>query len=707
MTDYVRGSNPIWYLVDLQGVQFDDNCYLWVLENQIPYIPATVYHTPTGTPWSSPIQFLVNGTLPTDVFYEDNKIYRLEFRKNDGTQPPSQSDQLIYLIEDYSPAGHNQDPIDVSGISTENQLANPQFAEMSLNLPFTLTGVSNPDPIEIAPGWFLDLVGNGSVTIERVSLNDATSTATNAPYALRLDIGAGWTSLPVLRQRFSQNGMLWADKYVASSLTARVEGISQTITARLDASDGTPLVTLQAAVLDNEFAEYTGTAQVPESTNSDLPPDAYIDFKILLPTVADIFITSLQLVTLNDDALVSYQQDSVDRQIDHLFHYYKDKLIEKPISSYLTAWNFPNNPAQFEGTTVAASAIGANKSKYVWDQTIVFQSVDSGVGVTRNATSGGLTVTQAAASAGQFAVIQYLPAAQAREILKSECSVALSAITTKAGGITGTISLWATSGGTLPSVAPASNNSIVATLDANGKPATFNGTWTEITRTSYNTGLMEIGTTQTEIMMSGFDISDNALTGTATFFAIVIGFEEMAQNDTVTLDWVTLCKGSFATPPAPETTSSLMQDCEYYYEKSYTNGSYATNVTNVNAVTKIMGSSVLSANNSGWKGWPFEIQYRSLKRTNNPTINVYSPSAGTISLVDATTTTINQDQTASATVNISGWTATFKGDKNVAYIPNSNIAGPAIVGSGDTDLNIPYGYIDFHYVIDARLGIVN
>ena len=49
MIDFVRSFNPIWSLVDLNGVQFDDTFYMWVLENQIPYIPAPVYHT-NGNP---------------------------------------------------------------------------------------------------------------------------------------------------------------------------------------------------------------------------------------------------------------------------------------------------------------------------------------------------------------------------------------------------------------------------------------------------------------------------------------------------------------------------------------------------------------------------------------------------------------------------------------------------------------------------------
>jgi len=62
----------------------------------------------------------------------------------------------------------------------------------------------------------------------------------------------------------------------------------------------------------------------------------------------------------------------VPRQIDHLFHYYKPLLAYKPIPSALIGWDFPTNPAQF-GVTGSTGAIGANKSAYAWDQTILFQ----------------------------------------------------------------------------------------------------------------------------------------------------------------------------------------------------------------------------------------------------------------------------------------------------------------------------------------------
>src|ERR1043165_9402102 len=123
---FVRGSNPIWSEVDLTGHQFDDTFYLFVLQNDLPYLPATVYHNPDGSvPWTNPIQFLANGTLPVDIFFDTGStgnpaFYRLEFR-----QGPTQADPLIYLVENYNPgSGGDSPPVSV-GFSTDNQISNP------------------------------------------------------------------------------------------------------------------------------------------------------------------------------------------------------------------------------------------------------------------------------------------------------------------------------------------------------------------------------------------------------------------------------------------------------------------------------------------------------------------------------------------------------------------------------------------------------
>lgn len=320
----IRGANPIWSEFDLQGNLFDDSFYMWVLENTIPYIPAPVYHDPELTlEWENPIQFLSNGTLPIDIYFEESKVYRLEFRKNDGLLPPSQSDPLIYEVNNYI-AGESGAASSLDSTSS-NQITNPQFALINFDMSssISLTSATNPDPIAIGPGWFLQLTGTGNVTITRVSLNNSNINPSNAPYALRLQL-SGWDSGGViLRQRFNQNGMLWANKTISTAITTHLQGASQTISARLVSSNGATLATIMDQKTVNEsWRELTGHGTLPATTNPNPPPSAYIDYQLLLPTTVDIYLTSLQVLFQDVDILLepTFEQDSIDRQIDHTYH---------------------------------------------------------------------------------------------------------------------------------------------------------------------------------------------------------------------------------------------------------------------------------------------------------------------------------------------------------------------------------------------------
>src|SRR5690606_20302435 len=139
-------------------------------------------------------------------------------------------------------------------------------------------------------------------------------------------LSGSWTGQPALRQRFNQNGMLWANKVVSGSLTARLEGLPQNISSLLIDSNGTPLAQIipASSVVNSTFQEIQGFGQLPVTSNPDVPPAAYIDYKILLPVDIDIYITSIQLVEGELQLNYGYQQDTIERQVDHTFHYYKD-----------------------------------------------------------------------------------------------------------------------------------------------------------------------------------------------------------------------------------------------------------------------------------------------------------------------------------------------------------------------------------------------
>lgn len=317
----IRGANPIWLEVDLQGKLFDDTFWLFVLENNIPYIPATVWYDPDlNVPWNNPIQFLGNGTLPVDIYFESDVVYRLEFRQHIGPGPATQADPLIYEVNNYVAGTGGNTPIDTVAFTSSNQITNPQFSLISLQNPVTITG-TNPDPIELALGWTLLVAGTGSVTITQVPLNNTNINPSNAPYALRLTM-SGWTADSViLRQRFEQNGMLWADKFVSTAVTSRLEGSPQSITANLVDSNNAVLGTvLPLTPVNEEWNEYRGVAELPDPTNPDTPPAAYIDYLLHLPSNIDIYLTSFQLVVEDIPITPSFDQDSINRQIDHTYN---------------------------------------------------------------------------------------------------------------------------------------------------------------------------------------------------------------------------------------------------------------------------------------------------------------------------------------------------------------------------------------------------
>lgn len=682
---YTRSFNPVWFFVDLAGLPCDDTFYLYVLQNMIPYLPAPVYHTPTGTPWVNPIQLLANGTLPLDVYWDPERTYRLELRHNIGPLPPSQADPLIYLIENYVPPETGANPVNTNADFTGNQVSNPQFADINFSSPYNLTGVINPPSIEIAPGWFIDLTGNGTLLVEQIPLNNALANPTNAPYALRINLSGGWTGLPILRQRFQQNGMLWANKHVSVSFTARITGAAQAITARLDASNGAVLQVLTTAVLTNAFVEYTGNALLPATTNPNLPPDSWIDFKLLLPPVSDIYITSLQLIVSDQAVNVGYEQETVDRQLDHLFHYYNSKLQFKPISSYLAGWDFALNPAQFNGDAVAVQAVGANSSYYAWDQTILFQSANSGLTVVRGL-HGGLNVT--AAQNGQFAVIQYLDQAQARKILQEGISVYLKCMgNVAAGNVIGSVSLWYTKDMNLPDVDAGSNDTFIATLDAaNGRPTTFTlgFNWIEVLRNNLQNAIFTLDTGDVaNFPFNGWNIAndDPADANLATFFAIVIGFGPLIIADSIELISVGLVSGDIPTIPAPQTPQEAQIDCNRYYYKTFNPGVVPAQNVGVNSAEYRYAATQIDGGNSYSTSIIFPAPMRAI-----PEITFFNPAAA-----NALARNLTQANNAVAT------NTTDCGLSRVSF--NIHSQGQAGWTVGDR--------LAIHFTADARLGIVN
>jgi hypothetical protein len=688
----IRGSNPIWLMVNLTGKLFDDTYWMFVLSNQIPYIPARIFHDPDlSEERDNPVRFLANGTLPNDIYYEPNMVYRLEFRKNNGLAPPSQSDPLIYLVENYVPGEGGSTPVDTVATLSSNQITNPQFSIINFNsapsggLPqFTYTGPASSLPISgkinIAPGWFLNLAGSGTVTVIQTPLNNAEPNPSNAPYALRIAL-SGWTANSVfLSQRFEQNGMLWANQYVSSAITASLgpDELPQNISAQLVDSNGTFLTTvLDPVPVVPAFNEFTDYGQLPETSNPDIPPAAYIEYQLLLPSNIDIFVTSIQLIVEDVPVEPSFDQDSINRQIDHMFNYYYPLLSVKPISSLLTAWDFILNPMQF-GSSIASQPLGTNTAYYAWDQTIVFQKVSNSVTVARNNQFLNLTAT----ANTQMGIIQYLGGTQAAEVFLQALESSLSTnikVGAAGGGSQGfNISLWWTTNASLPALSGGA--SFILDVDANGHPNSVVSGWNEIKWPFGNANFtISANGTINSMDFSGFANGFAYLTG--TFFAIAVTTSQVTSGNSLLFQSVSLVPGLIATPPAPQSPDQVLRQCQYYYTKSFLPGITPANYYSSPSVNSGEAFGVQTIAGATSNIGPI-VQYSTQMRV-SPSVTLYNPVNNNANIFNAT--------------GSSDWSgSTFSKFSANGFVT----IGTGHAGSAVGDLSA------VHYTADARLGLI-
>src|SRR6185369_9412524 len=176
-----------------------------------------------------------------------------------------------------------------------------------------------------------------------------------------------------------------------------------------------------------------------------------VDFEIEWTPNISITFTSIQMIGVTDvNQTPSFFEMSEPRQVDHLFHYWKPKLEYKPIPSYTIGWDFKYNPTQQYGINIPTAALGANKSRYIMDQTIAFEAVSNVCSYTQSYNDG---IDIATTTASQVALIQYLDVATAKEILQNTSCVSMKAHCST-GTLSGTINLYYTADLTLPVLAP-------------------------------------------------------------------------------------------------------------------------------------------------------------------------------------------------------------------------------------------------------------
>ncbi len=585
-----------------------------------------------------------------------------------------------------------------------NELSNPQFAEILFDSPTTYTfNAASLEAIQIAPGWeiVVSSAGVGSVTLTLVTPTGALNRITNPGTILNID-SAGLSRLR-LRQRIYGSPNLWGSGYLSASFVGKTyEGTSSVVTMYYSQSNGSVVdEELVAGTLtaDGLYAAYPGNALIPASTSSQSFPDAYVDIELDIPLSQEIDITSVMLAFTGDVAVdnIDYDQESLDRQIDHLFHYYKPGLDFKPLNSYLVGWDFPLNPSQANGFSVAAPAAA---NAYTWDQTILFQSTISEIATSR-ATDGSIVLTSAdATDSTQAALIQYLPRPVVTAMLKNPLSVNVRGLSDNTGGITCTVSLWYTTNASVP-VLPLS---VVTTLDADGHPSAVTAGWTEIARDDQlGNAQFELGATIDDYGFSGWDVSGGSVPATAIYFAVVVGTAAIINTKTVTFNSISVVPGTVPTRPAPLTEDETLSQCEYYYEKSYAQGTApATAATYQNSIIAQQLVTTPTVNNEVHAG-VFGLNYRTLKLAPIPTIALYSAVNGTVGTVNVQLYNGGTPVGVGTDVVFTNWATLSAGSKGFQWIPNT---AAAIYAPAAGVYASAVGFINYHYTVDARLGIV-
>ncbi len=541
-----------------------------------------------------------------------------------------------------------------------NMIDNPQFAFTNFAPATSLTISSagaGTQTVNFAPGWSITIVftGVGSVVLTQNSIAGSAAYPSNPPYTLTVTPGLNVSGITV-KQRLLHNPDIWSPQN-AASLNGWVAVSILLAPATALSIDYAPSAGPSEVILaDNNitglYEEFKNTVQLFPATNTDLSTVGYVDIDIVLSPINVSTFSNVQIVQLERNIPnIPYEQEPVNRQLSNLFWYYNNiiNVAARGQASYLVGWDFALNPTQFLGPTLAASAAGVNTSRYVWDQTIVFQSANNGPAISRG-TNGCLSVT--ATNTTQLALVQYLEQDVARMILNGRNSVNVAAFTNKAGGLQSTISLWYTTDVALPSCA--ANNSIVATLNASGKPATFNGNWTEVPRSSLGDAIFTIGASPTttnfnDYGFSGWDLAGIAATNTATFFAIVVGTASLPATNVVNFDSISLVPGDIPSRPAPLTGGLAIAQCQSYYEMSFNPG-----IIPASAQGQFVGieaypfGGIMGANQIG-PTVSFKVRKNSL-----PSVIIYNPQNNNNQVYDTITGT-DCSLTVVGTIDFSGF----------------------------------------------------
>lgn len=701
---FVRAPNPIWYMVDLVGRSLNDEYYAFFLTNTIPYMPQVVYQDINGLfPWPFPLQFQPSGTLPNNLYFpsEPGTVYRIEIRHGN-----TQTDPLIWEINDFIPFPGGESP-DSQSIDTDNLITNPQFQYINFTSPLTITSAGT---YNIAPGWDLIVTGLGvSVVLTQLILTADQQRNSNPAYALQIN-SSGFSTVQ-LRQRFNNNGGLFANNAVTmSALLKANDSIAWPVS--LEYAPSALLANKQTVaagqITINSFQPLANAIKINPSSNNQPSDIAFIDMLINLPANSNISISNIQMIGQDVPVTLSYEQTSNERQTDFLFHYYADELIIKPKKSILTGWNFAQNPSQFRaksGGTVVT------QTEYIADQTILHQENNSQIQAffAGAANSQKLVITPVdLALTTRFALIQYVDATTILPYWGYYLSSLVRSllVTSHSSNIKIKMRLIYKNSPGRPAVL-SNTNPILSWASTD---PVFDVDWTQIvplndpSYTLLTTANLDEGVNAfPHYSFDSFSIPVAANLG-QTLGIVLYTTDNMnstiGSKDQIIFDRISLVPNLFAVDSHPITYDQTLRECEFYYEKSYARDVMPeTSSAFGNQLTDEMLASSAFVN-----AFPkqFTVKFKNIKTTHTPTVLLYAPSSGEINKVDLYYQ-IDAGPPGVFPTTTAFWTSYALDDYANSYRPvNTSTPIPPVV-----PLSVhPDAWIAYHYTSDARLGLV-
>jgi len=707
---FIRSANPIWYLPDLIGQPLNDEYYAFFLTNTIPYIPQIVATTPNGTPvWAGyKVQFQPGGTLPNNLYFDPSLVYRIEVRHG-----PTQADALIYEVNDFVPDASQSINNNLGLFPEGNQASNGRFSIVNFTSPHTITTAGT---YNVAPGWELVLTGVGSTTLTQNIYSEVdTANSPNAvTYSLQIE-NSGWTKAE-LNQVFKNNGNIWSGGAVTMSLTARAVGSPEDISLNYIQSDGGFFKTVAnaSAISTGLFQVVEGVANVDTTPqNSDLSNVATVTMQILLPTTGTVEVTNFQVMgqsqpftTPSLAPIPPYQQESEERNVDHLFNVYAQDLLTKPKKSLLTGWNFSLNPFQFNPTALTTAA---TQVMYITDQTIIYQSAASrfDTGQSDIGNRLALEIFTRTGATSRVAIFQYIDPS----IIRPYWSYVLSSmVRAKIFSPTNNqvrLKMRLIYSSALPD--PISPTEPIASWAPNSDPV-FSANWTAIVPNMDPEYILENGLGSSDLTYPGYAFEqfqlpddDNAdMTLGIVLYTMDDFISSAGDEDSLVIDQISLIPSEFAADALPQTFNECLADCQFYYEKSYSQGIMpGTNPSNF-GFRYSSATAYPSGLNMDIYTESFNIVFNTIKR-GDPVMTLYSPtnaSPNTLTIQSA----YNGAITGTTDIQVTGgggfYLETNLSPKSVIYQPAEAAIKLSPGNVGGTE-----GRTIYHFTADSRMGI--